>query len=522
MKKIVNILILIAITFVLASTNVYAINISKNKIDDIEVYDEKSNKTFLQGPDGEDLDPNADIEISVNIKGIRALDDFEKTGGSDFYVRIYINDKVYKSEVWDNQKYLYGAPYIFQAESDVPDNEEDVAIKIQLWDKQFGADRLCDISDNFETKHSENCDIDILYNIKTGSWRGEDYIYNEPIYFDESGYGRLCGTDDNSIYENDRDCELWFDITQSDTDGDGIPYWTEVNVYRTDPMVDDTGRDDDEDDVPIEWEHKWGHYIRFDWHHNKTEYIWFYDPFVWENHKELDPDDDGLDNVEEYMTSQWGSDPFRRDIFLELDQMEAGPNGEPASMLSNKSRELITTAFNRQNIVYHMDDGCMGGGEILPFIKHIPGWSEELRDLYNNSFLKGDENNWRRGVFHWGAMLYDAGFQGYNFMRGAFQVSTKCVNENQSFAVKVFGKDVALASVYMHEHGHSLGLNDIYGHNRDSYYPWQLNYWKFRPYKSCMNYGYTYVLVDYSDGSRGRNDMDDWEELDLTYFQRDL
>ena len=39
-----------------------------------------------------------------------------------------------------------------------------------------------------------------------------------------------------------------------------------------------------------------------------------------------------------------------------------------------------------------------------------------------------------------------------------------------------------------------------------------------------MNYGYMYGfiwdLVDYSDGSRGRNDFDDWSNLDLEYFDR--
>jgi|GEM_PF-6176274 len=33
------------------------------------------------------------------------------------------------------------------------------------------------------------------------------------------------------------DCELWFDITQNDGDGDGLTWWEEVNVYGTDPTV---------------------------------------------------------------------------------------------------------------------------------------------------------------------------------------------------------------------------------------------------------------------------------------------
>jgi len=34
-----------------------------------------------------------------------------------------------------------------------------------------------------------------------------------------------------------------------------------------------------------------------------------------------------------------------------------------------------------------------------------------------------------------------------------------------------------------------------------------------------VNYGYTYILVDYSDGSHGKNDFDDWHDLDLTFFE---
>jgi len=75
----------------------------------------------------------------------------------------------------------------------------------------------------------------------------------------------------------------------------------ETNVYGTDPEVDNTGEDIDEDGVPIEWEHRWG-----------------YDPLTADNHAILDPENDGINNIEEYLTSQWYSDPFRRDLFLEL------------------------------------------------------------------------------------------------------------------------------------------------------------------------------------------------------------
>jgi len=232
----------------------------------------------------------------------------------------------------------------------------------------------------------------------------------------------------------------------------------------------------------------------------------------------MDPDNDGLSNVEEYLTSQWGSDPFRRDIFVELDQMEAGPNGEPASLLPELSKELIRDAFDRYNIFLHLDDGSMGGGEMIPFINITP--REELTAIYREYFLHGDNNNWRKGVFHYGLLVYDATYAGYVFGAddnywGAYQISSKRVDKHRYVA----GRAVAYASVYMHELGHTLDIAIPGGHDTSDYYPWQVGWWKWRPYKSCMNYGYTYALIDYSDGSRGKNDHDDWGTLDLPGFQ---
>ena len=82
--------------------------------------------------------------------------------------------------------------------------------------------------------------------------------------------------------------------------------------------------------------------------------------------------------------------------------------------------------------------------------------------------------------------------------------------------------DVAYASVYMHELGHTFGFWPIPGHDLGSYYPWQIGWWKFRPYVSCMNYAYCYRMVDYSNGSHGKKDYDDWERMDFTYFERSI
>ena len=61
------------------------------------------------------------------------------------------------------------------------------------------------------------------------------------------------------------------------------------------------GNDTDGDGAPDWWEIKWG-----------------YNPNVWEDHAHLDPDGDGLSNLEECYMDQDGASPFHKDVFLEL------------------------------------------------------------------------------------------------------------------------------------------------------------------------------------------------------------
>ncbi|GAI17144.1 unnamed protein product, partial [marine sediment metagenome] len=304
--------------------------------------------------------------------------------------------------------------------------------------------------------------------------------------------------DDGSIYIRDLDCELWFNVFQNDYDNDGIPYWTEVNIYGTDPEIDNSGEDSDNDDVPIEWEWKWE-----------------YDPFYPENHEDLDPDGDSIDNVEEYLTSQWYSDPFRKDFFIELDQMEEGPQGE-TSLLPEASKELLYTAYDRQNLVYHLDDGSWegSGSDMIPFDETTE--QGELNYIYQQYFLQGE--NWRRGVFHYGVLIYHyESIYGHAFGSNRFQISSNGLeNKAQS---PLLERDEVYASAYMHETGHTLGFWPIPGHNQWSGTPLQIGWWISRPYKSCMNYGYIFYTIDYSDGSRLFRDYDDWSRMDLTYFE---
>jgi hypothetical protein len=370
----------------------------------------------------------------------------------------------------------------------VPDEDEFVNIRIQLWDAQNGNNTPCDISGN-----TDDYDVELVYDLKTGTWVGDDSLG------DLSGYGRLCGTDDGSIYGQDNDCELWFDIHQNDYDGDGLPYWTEIYHYGTDPLEKE-GNDIDADGVSLAWEYKWG-----------------YNPFIFDDHEELDPDEDSINNYEEYLTSQWLSDPFRKDVFVELDMMEDGPNGEKV-YFPEHSEELLNTAFNRQNIMFHLDYGDMGGHEKVPF--DDLSTRRELETVYHDYFLHGDEDTWRRGVFHYGIITYNVdSAPGWMFRSNAFQLASLGMEDLTNYAF--LERDIIYASGYMHELGHTFDFWPIPGHNQLSQYPWQIGYWLNRPYKSCMNYGWVYTLVDYSDGSHMSPDIDDWERIDYSAFERE-
>jgi hypothetical protein len=439
----------------------------------------------------EDFDPLVDVSVSVEIKMIRLLavnelQTLPLNKGNDspnFYVNVHINEGDFTSDVWDNTKYVTDPQW--NATLDVPDEEEFVTITIQLW-----SDETEDIPYDLSSDLQDD-DVTLLYSIKTGHWTGDDAIG------DSSGYGRLCGCDDGTIYDYNRDCELWFDITQTDYDGDSIPYWIEVNTLGTDPTVNDSALDPDNDTIPTYWEYKWE-----------------YQPLTWDDHEHIDPDNDSINNIEEFLTSAWYSDPFRKDVFIEMDIMGDGPNGEKTYFPKN-SEELAKTAFDKQNIVLHIDTGTMGGHDILPFYDDVN--RQLLQNIYQNYFLHGDPNNWRRGVFHYGLVLYYEDIVGYTFQPNAFQVASSKLEKIEK---KPFlNRDIAYASCYIHELGHTFGFWPIPGHNKLSAFPWQLGWWLTHSYRSCMSYGWVYLIADYSDGSRRIPDLNDWNRIDYSYFE---
>jgi len=451
----------------------------------------------------DDYDPLVDIEITLKFLAIRALDEIDSNSDPDFFIKTTVNEEEFISPTWEDEKYLYNC---WNITKNVPDDNDLVEITIQLWDDDENQDEICDITKKYNNEEEDNF-LNIIYDIKTGLWSGDDHNIG-----DTNGYGRGNGCSDGSFYTDENDCEIYFEISQNDYDNDGLPYWVETYVYQTDPEIDNTGDDTDADEIPIEWEHKWG-----------------YNPLIFNDHEKIDIDADSINNYEEYLTDDFRSDPYCKDLFLEIDYMEDEINGEQKTV-SEISKEMMKNPFHRRDIIYHIDTEIYGG-EIIPYEEESS--FEKAHQIWKDYFMHNDENNWRRGVFHYcifvhyikpGGFAFSgdvAPYWGYIPGTDAFVLSfTLMESKDETFPFK--SKDYVFASAIMHEMGHNFGIRAGRPWGCDARrvnYPWQIGWWLYRPYKSIMNYQYTYSILDYSDGSHGKRDSNDWANIDLSYFE---
>ena len=346
--------------------------------------------------------------------------------------------------------------------------------------------------------------IHLIYDYRTGRWSGDDN------FDDEDGYGHYLG----EIYE------IWFNVYQSDYDHDGIPYWTEVNVLGTDPTVDDRELDPDNDGIPTSWEWKWG-----------------YDPFVWNDHKNLDPDIDGIENIEEYQMRKWFSNPFQPNIYIETDNIAKRGPFDIDHIFYKESQQMLIERFAQHGITVCIDDGWPdgpknGGGETFPYQKNFDDREGKiLLQFYTHNFA--DE---RKGIFRYMIAGTISGFcnpvtyntfdsmEIGNSFRDAFRYR---------FAFSPRTIRLTYAAGVLHETGHTLGLvpvtfpgNDIMNSIAGDRYPSMddTDYDKYlNDYHSIMNYKYVYnkKLFDYSDGSNGEYDQNDWAHIYLPTFEVD-
>ncbi len=347
--------------------------------------------------------------------------------------------------------------------------------------------------------------ITLTYDYRTGRWNGDDFLK------DADGYGHFLG-------EN---YEVWFAVYQNDYDRDGIPYWAEINILGTDPMVDDSIRDPDGDGIPTAWEWKWG-----------------YNPFIKDDHEHLDPDFDGITNINEYALRKFFADPYRPDMYIETDFMQKrGPFDIP-HIFFKESQQMIVEIFARHGINVYIDDGwpdgpVNGGGEMLPFIDSFEDVNGgQVLGFYVHNFA--DE---RKGIFRYVIVGNKLGwctpsqYNGYDtiLVGNGWKPTIKT-----RFAFTPRHQRVCVAKGVLHELGHSLGLLPYTFPGNDITAPIGVRYPSmpkedyegyYTQYHSIMNYKYIWsdrTLVDFSHGENGAPyDQNDWLHIYLPTFNHD-
>jgi len=271
-----------------------------NDWDEINTYKTNPILTDTDGDgvmDSEDMNPLVDLKITFKVKEIVALDELEGwgMGDADFYLWVGLQtslgtewEKTTEPIVQDSNHISPNLDLLL----DLNDKDQYATIIISLWDddgdveatyddSMNSGDDLCDISSRAGggNKSDEAGSNSYLhYCLRNGQWMGDDHL------IDSNGYGHVSGNEDGSTDTDEDDCELWFDITMNDNDGDGLAYWEEVNVFNTDPTIKNI--DSDEDMIPDWYERKYCLY-------EKPELTWM--------QPSSDNDGDGLTNHEEYI-----------------------------------------------------------------------------------------------------------------------------------------------------------------------------------------------------------------------------
>jgi hypothetical protein len=394
------------------------------------------------------------------------------------------------------------------------DEEQHIAeIEIKILDKEkklLRRDPVVRAMDSFQ----------LTYDFKTGRWSGSDY------FNDSDGYGHFNG----SLFE------MWFDIRQTDFDADGIPFWVEVNELGTSPRVNDIDNDPDNDGIPTAWEWKWG-----------------YNPHKWDNHTYLDPDKDGIQNTEEWFMEKWLANPHYPEIYIEADFMERTPfrpykieiapgriikrikrprivkttDDGTRNIFYEEAQQMLIDRFSQHSITVHIDDGCMGGGG--EYVEFIPEGSYGWNSGYFAEFYKNNFDDDRKGIFrylltgHWGGWAHSQDYKNFHdFM--TTPTNTVFNKNNLCLAFTPRTKRIGQAVAVIHELGHTCsfsrnrtcqGVDNSSGRWGDPPdYPWH-------DYVSVMNYDYFGMrYFDFSDGTNGKNDYDDWGKIDIAFFQR--
>jgi hypothetical protein len=205
---------------------------------------------------------------------------------------------------------------------------------------------------------------------------------------------------------------------------------------------------------------------------------------------DMDTDGDGLiDPVEAANPSELpDADPLHKDVYVELDYMEGC-----------SYREAV-----RKTVRAYADapvdnpDGTTGIDLHVDYDDEVP--SADVLTWYDREGELNDVRDYRTKYF-------DARFEGRHYVLVVHKFRRHGVRWGWSYQNKNV-VDCGVPRSFMHELGHSVGLDDDLAEGIDS------SQVEFVEYPSTMNYNSPTDYYGYSNGTHGPDDHDDWGHLE--------
>jgi hypothetical protein len=426
-------------------------------------------KTGGGGPSTLDYDPSVDLVVTVTVTEVWALDEVDDDSNpADFYCTISIASlgevpaTVYTSLVASNQDRVIG-PY-WTHSANVNDSVGTVVIIITLYDDDgtSSPDDICDISmtpgggnDYPADASSAYLLYDLDYGSTFGASSGEDY------QGDKNGVFHVSGVQDGSTDTDEDDCELWFQVTQNDKDGDGLTYRDEQRYGTSFTLNDiDAGTDLDSDGIPLWWEDRYS-FCCNDLDGTDATTDW---------------DNDGIDNLNEFQYRSYGCRPDYPNILIEVDcAIDWWPSADSFSFVVDYYRSHLTSSYP-QFWGIEVDFILQG---VIPMDRFIGGQDDQRLFSLMYDDIVSEYRNLEVGVFRYCLLatieswmtipgdIIPSGVLGYipdNVIPAdEFVIYSAAVdNAVDDWNDDLFNSDISFTKfqdvVILHELGHCLGI----------------------------------------------------------------